>query len=194
MTFRNQDLIAVVAEDASEAVVWTIYSGPATDYPFSRFTGSWSTTPELLEALHFWANVQGVLYARPTSSPSMAEPRSGQPPLLSTSGMVDGLLAEMRILDQAYRDRLNASKNGNAIVSPRWPDVVRLQQQSAVVLGENSGDTLIQSALKLARFTAGICDAWDQIEEARLARPYMREAFGTEWRPNPGFQCPAKAN
>lgn len=194
MTLGNQDLIAVVGEDAAEVVVWTIYSGPAAEYPFSRFTGSWSTTSELLGALHFWPNVQGLLYTRPTSSASMALSRPAQPPTLSTSGMVDGLLAEISVLDKAYRERLNGSKNGKNIVSPRWPDVARLQQQSTVVVGENSGNNLIQSALKLARFVSGICDAWDQIEEVRLARPYMREAFGTEWRPNPGLQSPARAN
>ena len=194
MTLPNQDLIAVVAENGGEVVVWTIYSGPITDYPFSRFTGSWLTTRDLLGALHFWSNVQGVLYIQATSTVLKALSMPGQLPLLSTSGMVEGLLSEIKILDKAYQVRLTASKNGKAIASPRWPDVVGLQQQSAKTFPNNSGDDLIQTALKLARFAAGICDAWDQIEEARLARPYMREAYGTEWRPNPGLKPPVNAN
>jgi hypothetical protein len=91
----------------------------------------------------------------------------------------------------AARDELQAAcehavatrKNGRSLTAPRWPSLPDpLDVETAAEAG---GDPRTSRALGIARWIDRLCNAWDAIEEQRLARAYMRSLGGPEARAVP---------
>ncbi len=86
-------------------------------------------------------------------------------------------------LQLEYENAATTRKNGRALVPPAWPPLpepVNLDSEWAA-----AGDGRCSLALGVARWFTRLCDAWDVIEQQRLARPYLRQCGGDVAREMP---------
>jgi len=184
----DMDLVAILGRDADESLcVWTIYVGTNSNLGFSRLSGAWVVDHAELGTLHFWPQVVGVICGEPEWAKLSKE--FGQPARrIYPVELVNSLDREVVALDERYKLQIVKNedlvrKKHTKLVAPRWPQVPRL---SVTCFDEGAqGSALRADVMEAAWWLKSLCDRWQEIEEIRLARVYMRDAVSAEVRNQP---------
>jgi len=177
------DSVAVVDARQDEVTIWTVFVGSRQSNPFSRLSGAWVLTPSELVELHVWSSVLTIVWLGDSTS----QPVSSLPPHLKAKTLdeiFNDLTHEVNRLNTVYETQQLVAGKKAKLVPPRWPTIAPPPSNDEI-----SSDTAASKELVLnaARWVAYAADSWDQIEEIRLARTYMRDESGSSPRPVPWF-------
>lgn len=174
-------VVAVVDVHKSTPVVWWVDLGRGND-GLSRLGGAWVLDTAVLQDQlpHLLA---GRLVVTTAAGRTLLEQQH-----CPVVGHVD--VAALHAAIVAERDRLQlanedtVAKPGKAnLVAPAWsalPEPMEVDTAST-----QSGDPVAARALAIAQHLLRLCNAWERIEEQRLARGYMRQHGGPQQRPLP---------
>lgn len=113
---------------------------------------------------------------------SLHEPISEHVATVTPDELCDALSSEVLRLQSVYEREITTSTNKSKLIAPRWPQIARPDVRDVEAGQTTDGDSIV---LRFARWVADAADCWDQIEEIRLARTYMRNESGEDLRPIP---------
>jgi len=173
------DSIAIIGANHDEAVVWSVYVGSRQTNPFSRLTGAWILPFSGLENLHIWPSVCSIVCLGDESE-GVFKQLPINAPLTSTLQLREDLAGEVNRLQSLYEQEVALSPK-KKVIQPIWPDISFVDFDR---INEESIDTAAR-VLRVARWASDMADNWDQIEEIRLARSYMRKDSGGSRRTIP---------
>lgn len=174
-------LVATVAIDGDQAAVWSVNLGVMDGPQQSRLTGAWVMHTSRVSSLHIWPDVVGVL-GDDSEVSQLDELLSKKLLRIDQSAVLHAMSGEVAILDAAYKARVEASPKSTQLIAPTWPMIPDVPD---ALSKHQTGLDLVNRALTRGHWLAHACRLWEQIEEQRLARNYMRSAFGANYRPLP---------
>lgn len=178
---RVSSVVAVVDVCDAAPVVWWADLGLG-NLGLQRLGGAWvlDSAARLEDLSHL---IAGRLVVATAAGQGLLREQS-----IVGAGMLD--VTAIRAAVGAEADRLQAifedaaAKPGKSnLVAPAWPAIP--SELDVETASAQAGDPTASRALAIARHLAALCDAWDQIEQQRLARSYMRGHGGDQARPLP---------
>jgi hypothetical protein len=176
-------VLAIVDEVDNVPVVWWVDLGPKIA-GMTRLCGAWVLDDEeRAQSLH------ALVAARVTVTTSagarlLADRQIETSQVLDLAATLADVSGERDRLQAAYEEAVATRENGRALTAPRWPALpAPLDSEAAEEF--HGGDARTRRALGIARWLAGLCTAWDAVEEQRLARGYMRPLGGPAARALP---------
>jgi hypothetical protein len=175
------DSIAVLETKNEDVVVWSVFVGSRQANPFSRLTGAWVMPKIDLGQLHIWPSVSAALFVGDSPQPlSLQIPEHIE--RTNVEKLHKMLTFEVTRLDKVYEAQEVLRSKKSKLVAPRWPVISKLTLDQSRAEHVESNPNRV---LEVARWISYAADCWDQIEEIRLARPYMRLESGDEARAIP---------
>jgi hypothetical protein len=175
------DSIAVLETQNEEVVVWSVFVGSRQANPFSRLTGAWVMPKIDLGQLHIWSSVSAAIFLDDISQSLFLQiPEHIE--RTNVEQLHTALTIEVTRLDKVYEAQEALRSKKSKLVAPRWPVIFKstVEQSRAEHVESNA-----HRVLEVARWISYAADCWDQIEEIRLARPYMRLESGDDARAIP---------
>jgi hypothetical protein len=176
-------VLAVVDVNPAGAVVWWVNVG-SVGRQVGRLCGAW-----VIDEAES-ARVRQLLSGR-LVLPTAAARELVRSSHVDLSALVDsaGTLANVAdtrdALQAAFESEIAALPKGRALVAPSWPALPQpLDPESPPLV---VGTEPVRRALGIARWFDTLCQAWDGIEEQRLARKYLRSLGGDSARPLPAY-------
>jgi hypothetical protein len=173
-------VLAVVDAAESVPVVWWVDYGPEPNV--SRLCGAWVLDTEAL-ARQLPALTAGRTLLPTSAGRAALEGRGiSAAPALDAESTLGAVTAARDELQAAYEKR-SGQAGGRALVPPKWPELpgsLTLDDSPVV-----AADGRASRALSIARWLVQLCTAWEEIEQQRLSRSYLRDLGGNLARPLP---------
>ena len=164
----------MLEKNNEHVVVWSVFVGSRQSNPFSRLTGAWVLPLIELEQLHIWSSVSATILLD-DSSQLLSQRIPQHIERTSLENFHEALTLEVARLDKVFEAQQALNSKKSKLVAPRWPAI---SESSAVQSANHEGESNVNRVLGVARWISYAADCWDQIEEIRLARPYMRLESG----------------
>jgi hypothetical protein len=179
---QSSSVSAVVDAVDGVPVVWWVDVG-AGSAGMPRLCGAWVLdVPDPAERLRALTATR-VLVATADGRTLLEKHEVAVERVLDLPATLTAVVAARDELQAAYEDAVATRKNGRSLTAPRWRSLPEPLDVEAAA--EAGGDPRTSRALGIARWIDRLCNAWDAIEEQRLARPYMRSLGGPAARPVP---------
>lgn len=172
----------IATSSTNETVaVWSVNVGDRVDIRDSRLTGAWVIPTSELRSLHFWESELVTLWA-----PSNEDFCAGAGPntrCTTLEAIASNIRAEIARLDELFEAEVARRPKSSKLLHPRWP---RSLQPTASPSTQHRGNSeqFEREALKLAKDLSRLTDAWFELEQERLSRPFLHESHGNP-RPLP---------
>jgi hypothetical protein len=178
-----QPVVAVVDRSEKDVAVWWVSVEVGQPSQTGRLCGAWLLAPDDLATL---ATVvaKRLIVATSSGHAALLAADAADGPYLDVAATWSAATLFMALLQEAFETEQGRRSAAKQLIAPRWP-VFPVPFNLDDPPTADEAPPPARRALGIARAIDALCAAWEAMETERLARPVLRQGFGSEARQLP---------